>query len=88
MLMLPELIVFATALALLVGDLLLTERRRWVLGVAIAGFWGLHGAAYIIPRYRDPVMPLLIVLAAGVLAEILQSRRARAAALAEAEHEA
>ena len=49
-------------------------RRRAVLAVVIAGCWGLHGGAYLIQRYRDPVMPLLIVLAASVLAEFLQRR--------------
>jgi hypothetical protein len=36
---------------------------RLTIAALIAGFWGLHGIAYIIARYRDPVMPLLIVLA-------------------------
>jgi hypothetical protein len=48
----------------------LPGRTRLVLAALIAGFWALHGLAYIIPRYRDPVMPLLIVLAAGVLADL------------------
>lgn len=47
--------------------------RRLVMLVAVAGFWGLHAAAYIIERYRDPVMPLLIILAASALVEILRN---------------
>ncbi len=48
--------------------------HRVVILSAIGGFWLLHGIAYIIERYRDPVMPLLIVLAAGALAEIVTHR--------------
>ncbi|MEY2942513.1 MAG: hypothetical protein RLY97_527, partial [Pseudomonadota bacterium] len=40
---------------------------RLTLAALIAGFWGLHGIAYIIARYRDPVMPLLIVLACATI---------------------
>ena len=36
----------------------------------IGGFWLLHGIAYIIPRYRDPIMPIFIILAAGLLVQI------------------
>ena len=57
----------------------IVRARRLVLAVAIAGFWALHGAAYIIPRYRDPIMPLLILLAAGLVAQIVQERRDREA---------
>jgi hypothetical protein len=32
--------------------------------LAILGFWAIHGAAYMIIRYREPVMPLMIVLGA------------------------
>ncbi|CAN7295215.1 hypothetical protein LJR219_001447 [Phenylobacterium sp. LjRoot219] len=35
----------------------------WILGAMLLGYWVIHAAAYVIPRYRDPVMPLLIVLA-------------------------
>lgn len=34
-----------------------------ILGAMLLGYWVIHAAAYVIPRYRDPVMPLLIVLA-------------------------
>lgn len=42
----------------------LDPRVRWVLMTLVAGFWVIHGATYIIPRYRDPIMPVLIALAA------------------------
>ncbi|WDF72220.1 hypothetical protein [Novosphingobium sp. KACC 22771] len=51
--------------------------RQIVMMGAIAGFWALHGIAYIIDRYRDPVMPLLIVMAAAALAEIVTNRLTR-----------
>lgn len=47
--------------------------RRMVMLCAIAGFWLLHGVAYIIERYRDPVMPLLIVLAATAWVDLARS---------------
>lgn len=37
----------------------------------VIGFWLLHAAAYIIPRYRDPVMALLIAVMAVPLAAYL-----------------
>lgn len=40
------------------------RRLRWVLAALVVGYWVIHGATYIIPRYRDPVMPVLIALAA------------------------
>jgi hypothetical protein len=46
----------------------------------ILGFWVVHAAAYIIPRYRDPVVPLLIVLAAVQV--VAWARRASAPELA------
>ena len=48
----------------------LAGRRRAVLAAMIGGFWLLHGIAYIIPRYRDPIMPIFIILAAGLLVQI------------------
>ena len=47
-------------------------RQRWILLATIAGFWAIHAATYIIPRYRDPAMPLLIALAAIGLASRLR----------------
>jgi len=46
----------------------LDRRDRWVLGGAIAGFWLIHGLIYVIPRYRDPIIPVLIVLGSLQLA--------------------
>lgn len=40
------------------------RRLRWTLATLIVGYWLVHGATYIIPRYRDPVMPVLIALSA------------------------
>lgn len=37
---------------------------KWIFAAMIAGFWLIHAAAYIITRYRDPAIPLLIVMAA------------------------
>lgn len=51
--------------------------RLIVLLGAIAGFWALHGVAYIIDRYRDPVMPLLIIMASAALTEIITHRLTR-----------
>ena len=53
-------------------------RDAWLLAATIGGFWLVHTAAYIIPRYRDPVVPLLIALAAlGVAATVERTRHAR-----------
>jgi len=51
----------------------ISPSRKAVIAVAIAGFWGLHSLAYIIERYRDPIMPLMIVLAASTLVDIARS---------------
>src|SRR3546814_9846339 len=56
-------------LILLIGLLAFHSRRiasdgKWIFAAMIAGFWLIHAAAYIITRYRDPAIPLLIVLAA------------------------
>lgn len=51
------------------------RRLRWTLAALIAGFWLIHGATYIIPRYRDPIMPVLIGLAAIAAAQWFERRR-------------
>ena len=56
-------------LTLLIGLLAFRSRGvasdgKWIFAAMIAGFWLIHAAAYIIPRYRDPAIPLLIVMAA------------------------
>lgn len=53
------------------------RRLRWTIAALVAGFWLIHGATYIIPRYRDPIMPVLIALAALTAAAWLERRRAR-----------
>lgn len=53
------------------------RRLRWTLAALVTGFWLIHGATYIIPRYRDPVMPVLIALAALTVAAWLDRRIGR-----------
>jgi hypothetical protein len=53
------------------------DPRVQAIAFAIAGFWLLHAAAYIITRYREPVMPLLIVLAAIPVAGLVERRCAK-----------
>ena len=53
----------------------LTMWRRWpqpmrLLPLAFALFWIVHAAAYIIVRYRDPVMPFACIAAALPLAAL------------------
>lgn len=62
------------ALALVAGPI--APRHRAVIGVAIGTFWALHGLAYIVERYRDPAMPLLIIAAASLVTRYLRSRAA------------
>ena len=54
------------------------RRLRWTLAALVAGFWLIHGATYIIPRYRDPIMPTLIALAALNASAWIERKRARA----------
>lgn len=49
----------------------LNGRARGLLVATIASFWLIHAVTYIIPRYREPVMPLMIVLAAVGLCKIV-----------------
>ncbi len=53
------------------------KRQRAVLGVLIAAFWVVNGSLTLDSSYRDPLMPLLIVLAAAVVSEMVYSRPAR-----------
>ena len=41
-----------------------TKAERLIL-VTIACFWAIHAAAYVMPRYRLPVLPLLLISAAS-----------------------
>jgi MFS family permease len=51
-------------------------RQRLVIGALIATFWVLGGSRMLGEGYRDPVMPLLIVLSAAVLSELIYNRPA------------
>lgn len=53
-------------------------RHRLIIGALIMAFWLLGGSRLLGDTYRDPVMPLLIVLSAAVLCEAT-SRQARPA---------
>jgi hypothetical protein len=50
------------------------EDARTVAIVMVA-FWGVHALTYIITRYRDPVMPLMIAFAAIPVANWIAARR-------------
>lgn len=54
------------AYALLTGRVARDQRR--VMLAIIAGFWVVHAAAYVMPRYRDPVMPVVMLLGVAALA--------------------
>jgi 4-amino-4-deoxy-L-arabinose transferase-like glycosyltransferase len=56
---------------------LIAPDAKWIFAAMIAGFWLIHAAAYIIVRYRDPVIPLLIVLAAVPVAAWIERFFAR-----------
>lgn len=71
-------------LILLIGLLAFRSRRiardgKWIFAAMIAGFWVIHAAAYIIVRYRDPVIPLLIIMAAVPVAAWIERLWARKA---------
>lgn len=75
------LVLAAAALGLASGPI--PPRDRLVVGAAVAGFWLIHAAAYVMPRYRDPIAPLLIALAAcwawPIVSRILIQRPVHAA---------
>lgn len=50
-------------------------RTKFVLGTAVVLFWMIHGIAYNIMRYRDPIMPIIIVLAVIGLQAVVSSYR-------------
>lgn len=54
----------------------LGRRDKWIVGALIASFWAVHAAAYIVARYRDPVVPLLIVLASITIVAWVRRRSA------------
>ncbi len=51
---------------------LVSNDGKWIFAAMITGFWLIHAAAYIITRYRDPVIPLLIIMAAIPVSAWLQ----------------
>lgn len=53
------------------------RRLRWTLAALVVGFWAIHAATYIIPRYRDPVMPVLIALASLTAMRWVELAKAR-----------
>lgn len=53
---------------------LIAGDAKWIIATMIAGFWLIHAVAYIIPRYRDPVIPLLLVMASIPATAWLQYR--------------
>jgi 4-amino-4-deoxy-L-arabinose transferase-like glycosyltransferase len=78
-----RLIEVAEYLVILVAGLMAFRSRliarddKWIIAAIIAGFWVIHATAYIIARYRDPVMPLLIVMASVPVAAWLRKVVAR-----------
>jgi 4-amino-4-deoxy-L-arabinose transferase-like glycosyltransferase len=50
-------------------------RDKWILATMIVGFWLLHAMAYVIVRYRDPAIPLLIAMASAQLTYWARERR-------------
>ena len=50
-----------------------TRAERLIL-LTIAAFWAIHAAAYVMPRYRLPVMPLLLICATSVAVPLLRRR--------------
>ncbi|MDB5700521.1 MAG: putative Glycosyltransferase [Sphingomonadales bacterium] len=73
-----RLIEVAEYLVILVAGLMAFRSRliarddKWIIAAIIVGFWVIHATAYIIARYRDPVIPLLIVMASIPLAAWLR----------------
>ena len=51
----------------------------WIVS-AISLFWLLHAAAYVMPRYREPVMPMIIILAALTIGHIWAHWRSKGSA--------
>jgi 4-amino-4-deoxy-L-arabinose transferase-like glycosyltransferase len=58
---------------------LVARDGKWVIAAMIVGFWAIHASAYVIARYRDPVIPLLIVMASVPMAAWLRKRVVRGA---------
>ncbi len=52
-----------------------------VVVAIVVAFWVIHAVTYIIVRYRDPAMPLLIVLAAMAVTHMIEHWRGRRGAV-------
>ncbi len=48
-----------------------------LLAAIITSFWAVHAATYVIVRYREPIMPIMIVFAALALSSGLSRQAAR-----------
>ena len=55
-------------------SLRLPVAQRCILGLPLLCFWALHGLVYIIIRYRDPIMPIMMVMAAVALTQALTEK--------------
>jgi Dolichyl-phosphate-mannose-protein mannosyltransferase len=53
----------------------LRSAKGAIIAALVGSFWIIHAAAYIIVRYRDPVMPLLIICAATGIGALLSARK-------------
>lgn len=51
-----------------------TRGERLVI-LTLAAFWAIHAAAYVMPRYRQPALPLLVILAAGIVTPLVGRMR-------------
>jgi 4-amino-4-deoxy-L-arabinose transferase-like glycosyltransferase len=65
----------------------LASRRLWnrqtlILWLAVAGYTSVHMLFYVIFRYREPIMPLMGILAALAVQAWLRHRASRASAVA------
>lgn len=46
----------------------ISSKKKAIFISFILAFWVIHAATYIIPRYRDPIVPILIIFAASSFA--------------------
>ena len=68
---------FLLLLAAAIGTLLmprLRNRQVALLWLALACYTGVHMVFYVIFRYREPIMPLLAVMAGLVLESLVAAR--------------
>ncbi len=48
-----------------------------LFGLTISSFWAIHAAAVVLYRYRDPIMPIMIIFAAVGIVTLFRRRAAR-----------